>query len=183
MGFFVLVSSIFPFVNCYPGIEPVAALPLCPKWSLNFLLTAWIAQWTWGHSKCRWCNFSLDITLCIMYCISLKYCCFKVHFPISSHCFTWSESSVSIPRCGAKTNTKHYLVKPSIASQPVCQGLPPVPEDRGIVPFFSHTSLPTLLLGWVMLGSAVGGLIDGVPSFGRLISGPAKWLSSATYQP
>lgn len=34
-----------------------------------------------------------------------------------------------------------------------------------------------------MFGSAVGGLIDGVPSFGSLISGPAKRSSSATYQP
>lgn len=33
------------------------------------------------------------------------------------------------------------------------------------------------------LARLVGGLIDGVPGFGSLISGPAKRSSSATYQP
>lgn len=33
---------------------------------------------------------------------------------------------------------------------------------------------PPLLLLWVMLGSAVGGSIDGLPDVGRLIGGPAS---------
>lgn len=44
-------------------------------------------------------------------------------------------------------------------------------------------STPPSRVGRVMLGSAAGRLIDGIPSFGRLIFRPAKRLSSATYQP
>lgn len=55
-------------------------------------------------------------------------------------------------------------------------------QDGELLPF-PRPPPPPSLLGWVMLGSAVGGLIDGSPGFGSLISGPAKRSSSATYQP